>query len=190
MRMMGLGAALVLLAGCGGGSGGGTEGNGVSAASGGSFGGWNETDPCKTLDKAEVAKATGQAVTSATLTQSEPKTDSHPAFTAQCDYLLADGQKVLLFTRVGSPQDNGGAIASFVKQAVDAGLPEPEVVSGVGRGAFYTGGPIPHLDFFVGDDRFGFVMVMGKPGKGIHPDAPDPAWARKVAETLAKTVAN
>lgn len=188
MRMGMMAAAALLLAGCGGG--GGDAGNGVAAASGGTTGGWNDADPCKTLDKAEVARATGQAVTSATLTQSEPKTDSHPAHTAQCDYRLADGQTVQLFTRVGSPVDNQVGIDSFVKQTVDAGLPAPETVAGVGRAAFYTGGPMPHMDFFVGADRFGFVMIMGKPGNGLHPNAPDPAWARRVAETLAKTVAN
>lgn len=181
-------AAALLLAGCG--SGGGEGGDGAAAAGGGSAGDWNAADPCKTLDRAEVAKATGQAVTGATVTQNQPMTDSHPAHTAQCDYALADGQTVQLFTRVGSPVDNQVGIDAFVKQTVEAGLPEPEKVAGIGRAAFYTAGQIPHMDFFVGDDRFGFVMVMGRPGKGIHPEAPDPAWARNVAETLAKQVAN
>ena len=86
--------------------------------------------------------------------------------------------------------DNGSAIESFVKQTVDAGLPEPEKVSGIGRAAFYTAGPMPHMDFFVGDDRFGFVMLQPKGADGITPGKVDQAWARSVAETLAKTVAN
>ena len=182
---MGVMAAALVLAGCGGGG----EENGV-AATPGDTGGWNAADPCKTLDQAAVARATGQAVTGATVTQNQPMTDSHPAHTAQCDYALADGQTVQLFTRIGSPVDNQVGIDAFVKQTVDAGLPEPEKVEGVGRAAINTGGPMPHLDFFVGADRFGFVMIMGRPGKGIHPEAPEPAWARNVAETLAKAVAN
>lgn len=184
-------AALGLLAACGGG----TEGDNGSAiapadtAAGGSsdalVGGWTDDDACKTLDKSVVAAVAGQAVTKADLAKSI-KAGADPVSRSQCDYLLADGRTVMLRTRVELPTDNDNAVAKFAETAKSMNM-APEAVPGIGKGAYWTPGDMPSLDFWIGKHQAATFQFKGD-ASSIVLKKGDEAWAKDLAIKLSHKI--
>lgn len=138
---------------------------------------WDAADACRTLDKAVVADATGSAVESAKLERVTAATSATAGF-SQCSYVLADGRKVEFFARKSPIADNTPEAIDQAKNSIAIFTPEsPEDVSGVGKAAFWVP-MLGQLQFFIGEDRYGFINMPGN----------DKAKARDAAITLARKV--
>lgn len=195
MKMMMRSAALAacgLVSACGGGDGGNAAGSaaspaGVTAASGGDalVGNWADADACATLDKSVVAAVAGQAVTRADLSKSI-KAGADPVSRSQCDYLLADGRTVMFSTRVEVPVDNDTTITKFPEQEKSMNM-APEAVPGIGKGAYWTPGDMPHLDFWIGQHQAAVFQFKGTAATVVLKKE-DEAWAKDLAIKLSHKV--
>lgn len=186
-------AAAGLVSACGGG--GDASGNvgtaatpdATAAGSGDALvGNWNLGDACKTLDQSVVAAVAGQAVTKAETKIGHVADADDPVSRSQCHYLLADGRTVILSTRVELPVDDSDGPAKFEKTAKSMNM-TPEPVAGVGRGAYWTPGDMPHLDFWVGKHQVAFFQFKGD-ASTITLKKSDEAWARDLAIKLSHKV--
>ncbi|MDB5679915.1 hypothetical protein [Sphingomonas bacterium] len=184
-------AACGLLSACGGASAGGNANapTPADAAGGGGdalVGGWTEADACKTLDQGVVAAVAGQAVTKAETKMNHQADGDDPVSRSQCHYLLADGRTVILSTRVEMPVDNTDGPAKFEAQEKSMNM-VPEAVAGVGRGAYWTPGDMPHLDFWLGKHQTAFFQFKGD-ASTITLKKGDEAWAKDLAIKLSHKI--
>lgn len=183
-------AASGLVSACGGGGSGNASASapaGVSSEGGDALaGGWTEADACKTLDQSVVAAVAGQAVTKAEKKVGHQADGDDPVSRSQCHYLLADGRTVILSTRVERSVDDSDGPAKFEKTATSMNL-TPEPVAGVGRGAYWTPGDMPHLDFWVGQHQVAFFQFKGDASTIVLKKG-DEAWAKNLAIKLSHKV--
>jgi hypothetical protein len=186
-------AACVLVSGCGGDGGNATATSstaapaGAAAPAGGDalVGGWADADACATLDKSVVAAVAGQAVTKADLTKSI-KAGADPVSRSQCNYLLADGRTVMLSTRIELPVDNDKGMATFADQEKSMNM-TPEEVPGIGKGAYWTPGDMPHLDFWIGQHQVASIQFKGD-ASTIMLKKEDEPWAKDLAIKLSHKI--
>ena len=177
-----------LLSACGGGGGNASAaGAPTGAAAGGDtlVGGWADADACTTLDKSVVASVAGQAVTKADLARSD-KAGADPVSRSQCNYLLADGRTVILSTRIELPVDNDTTIAKFPEQEKSMNM-APEAVPGIGKGAYWTPGDMPHLDFWIGQHQAASLQFKGDASTIVLKKS-DEAWAKDLAIKLSHKI--
>ncbi len=147
MRFVAIGAPMLALSACGGGSG----GSGSAVAAGG--GSWKATDACAILDQSVVAATLASAVSSAELSAVKKEGDGADLY-SQCAYKLADGRMLVFGTGQAT---NGASVADQVKemrrQAAMMTDKPPVDLPGVGKAALWS--PEVHaLYAFLGDGRF------------------------------------
>ena len=125
--------------------------------------GWNATDACSIIDKAEMAGVMGAGVSDGVLSMvHEP--DQATVGVSECGYTLADGDRVSVLTRWSPVADNTPeSIATTRSVMADtlkaAGGPQVEDLSGVGKAAFFVP-KINQLDVFLDDAR---MLVLTLP---------------------------
>lgn len=161
-----LGATALALGAC-------SSGGGAGALAGGAGSGWNKDDACKTLDKADVAAATGQPVTAA----ENMTTAASIATVATCTYTLASGT-VVLMTRISESDLDDAEIEGM--RAIVNGVELP----GYGMKAFWTD-ENHQLQLFA--DRRHYANIVYGPELRLRgtpaPAGPDP---KVIVTSLAK----
>ena len=97
-----------------------------------------------------------------------------------------DGRTVILSTRVELPVDNDVTITKFPEQERSMNM-APEAVPGIGKGAYWTPGDMPHLDFWIGQHQAAFFQFKGDAGT-IVLKKEDEAWAKDLAIKLSHKI--
>lgn len=139
---------------------------------------WKATDACAMLDKGTVGEVLGSPVSKAELSTVTEPTDATAGF-SMCSYTLADGKTASLLTRWSPVPDNSvDAIAKTRAMSEETAPGKVVDVPGIGHDAYWVGGALAQLNWFIGDDRYANITLFGF----------DPAKARPLAEALARRV--
>jgi len=116
-------------------------------------------DACETLAKGEVERVIGETVKSADLSRVTEGTDSTAAF-SQCTYKTASGRTIEFFARRSPVPDNTPDAIQKSRETMK-GFSKLEDVSGVGKTAFWVGGPINQLHVFEGENIYLYLAMRG-----------------------------
>ena len=139
---------------------------------------WKATDACAMLDKGVVGQVLGSAVTKAELSTVTEPTDA-TAGLSMCSYTLADGKTASLLTRWSPVPDNSVDAIKRTRAMSEETAPGKVVdVPGIGHNAYWVGGPLAQLNWFMGEDRYANLTLFGF----------DEVKAKVLAETLARRV--
>lgn len=153
-------ASALLLAACGSGESSNAEAGAKTAA-----GGWDATDACKLLDKADVGTALTDNVTEASLGLVNAATGANAA-TSECTYILASGSRATLMARWSPISDNTPEAIATARNAtaesVKAFGKTVEDVPGLGKAAFFVPG-INQLNVFIDDNKFVILTIGSAP---------------------------
>lgn len=161
-------ACLPMVAGCSGGGEGGSNDKAASgsAATGGAGAGWDATDACSIVTRAEMAEVMKSEVSEATVGLVNEAAGSNAA-TSECTYIFKDGGRASVMTRWSPINDNtdkaiSGArstVAATVKAFTDRPV---EDVGGVGKAAFFVP-KINQLNVYLDDARMVMITIASAP---------------------------
>lgn len=169
------------LAACGKEKSGDAENSEAGGATTAAASGWDASDACALLDKANMGTILGTPVTETRLGLVN-KAGAATAATSECTYTLSDSSTVTFMTRMSPIADNTAEVIASTRSGVENTLKSMgssdvtvEDVPGLGKAAFFVP-KIGQLNVFYDDSRSAMVTV---------PAGPD---AKDKAITIAKKV--
>lgn len=152
----------LLLSSCGGGADktAGENGEAKTATAG-----WNATDACALLDKADLGAALKDNVTETSLGLVNQASGPNAA-TSECTYLLASGGRATLMTRWSPIADNTDEAIATARKSTEATVAafgkSVEDVPNLGKAAFFVPG-INQMNVFIDEQKFVILTIGSAP---------------------------
>ena len=165
-------AVTLILTGCGSSGDAGRDANsGAERVSG-----WDATNACALLDKAEVGAALGDEVSETNLALVNQASGPNAA-TSECTYMLASGSRASLMARNSPIADNTDASIKLARNATQETVSaftdkKVEDIPGIGKAAFFVPG-INQLNVFIDDKRFVILTISSAPNESAKATAVD-----------------
>jgi hypothetical protein len=133
---------------------------------------------CSLLTKTDAESFLGETV-------AEPATSRTEAMgniATQCRYSTASGKRVGLLTRQAATSDQAAKVFQQARAASnEISGAAPQVISGLGDEAYWTGGNLKQLNLLKSDV---WLIITASPGNGIDPLDASKTVARKILDRM------